>query len=891
MLAKYGGNVMDDIQSTQSSNVGHTIDRMIKKQETPVWPAQTPETDGFKEREIQKEPSTDKTKALKQMFLEAQVIIDPESATHYTKGWIENDGQPFLIRRAKAIREILENVTPNINEHELLVMQKTRFLRGAIPYTFYSQKFFKHLIEGSDQETGDESTIAKGGGFATRGTEGIRQIGIFGIYEKDIAPLLEDCEFWEGKCIEDVSDQFLAENYPDNDFLQKCFQSFIFPPSVVSIMEGRWIPAYDMVVQRGLLDIIEECKIRIANTKLQGWELSEQVIFWRAVIIALEGALIWVNNYRQHALNKAALEKDPIRKNELEEIAEILKQVPAKPATTFREALQAAWTTHLLCHMECPVVGLSPGRWGQLLYPYYIKDKEAGLITDDQVLELLENMRFKFECIEFVSPRSWSALASMNLFQHLVVGGLTPDGKYAENELEFLMLEAGMTYQTCQPTMGILYDPKTTQEFLLKAAECTKSGTGYPAWFDNQRAIQHLLWAHQEEGITIEDARMCGMGGCVEVQMQGNCHGICHPAFINQLKIFECVLQKGKDPRTGIQVFDDPGPLDTYENLWNAWTAAQLKVIHCYEDYWTYVMGCHRHGQSLVFGSAFLKDCIKKGKDLDHNGARYNRTTTILCSGNVNVANSLAALKKHVYQEKKYTLVKIIKAMNDNFGYERVDKESKFSFFQQNQVSEDWAEMYHDLLNAPKFGNDIDEVDDIFVDLWKSYNEAVASQKSYLGFEWISAALSISSHGPFGRVTGATPDGRLAGITLADAIQSPFPGTDINGPFALLRSAAKLDPIKMRSVQLNMKVHPTAVEGINGSKKMVSLIRTYFDLGGYHIQFNVVDSKMLRDAQKNPQKYRDLIVRVAGFSAYWVELSKAIQDEMIARTEYDETKI
>lgn len=878
-----------DANTTVSSNV----EKMIRDQQTPTWPP-VPQTEGvgkdtFEDNEIQKGPSTPRTQRLKEMFLGAQVLIDPQYSSFFTKGWRENDGQPFLIRKARALKYALQNLTPVINDDELLVMQKTRYLRGAIPYTSYSQKFFKHLIEGSDKESGDECDIMQGGGFTSQGKTDIRQIGIFGIHEGDIEPLMADCSYWSGRCIEDVSDRFLEENYPDYMFLQKCFQAFIFPPSVVSIMEGRWIPAYDLVVERGLEDIIAECRLRIRRTKLQGYEAGEQVIFWRSVIIALEGALAWVENYRKLAQEQALTHPDPQRRRELLEIADVLGRVPARPARNFREALQAAWICHLLIHIECPVVGLAPGRWGQLLYPYYKADIDSGKTQDAAVLELLENMRFKFECIEFVSPRSWSALASMNLFQHLVVGGLTPEGKAAENPLEYLMLEAGMTFRSCQPTMGVLVDPKTSVEFLLKAAECTKSGVGYPAWFNNQQAIQHLLLTHKDESITLEDARMCGMGGCVEVQMQGNCHGICHPAFINQLKILECVLNRGVDSRTGVQVFDGVGPLDTYEQLWEEWKKAQLKVVQCYEDYWSYVMACHRHGQTLVFGSAFLHDCIQKGRDLDHNGARYNRTVTILCSGNVNVANSLAALRKNVYEDGAFTLEQVQQGMNENFGFKRSDKEGRYSILQQEKESDVWDDMRRKLLDAPKYGNDDDYVDNIFVDVWHEYNKAVTSQKSYLGLNWVSAALSISSHGPFGRVTGATPDGRMAGITLADAILSPFPGTDVKGPLAMLRSAVKLDPVEMRSVQLNMKLHPSAVRGVDGSNKLIQLIRHYFEQGGYHIQFNVVDSRMLRDAQAHPENYRDLIVRVAGFSAYWVELSKAIQDELIVRTEYEAT--
>jgi formate C-acetyltransferase/4-hydroxyphenylacetate decarboxylase large subunit len=870
--------------------VSENVDRMIRSRQTPTWPPAENGGPGFDDFEVKKQPSTPRTRALKQAFLDAQVLIDCEFTVLYTKGWRDNDGQPFPIRKAKALRYALENMTPAINDHELLVMQKTRRLRGAIPYTSYSQKFFKHLVEGSDKESGDEATVAQGGGFAPKGRSGIRQIGLFGIGEGDIAPLLEDCAYWEGRCIEDVSEAFLEENFPGNDFLRKCFQTFIFPPSVVSIMEGRWIPAYDMVLEKGLRGILRECSEKIRGAKPQGWEESERIIFWRAVAIACEGALAWAENYRRAALALAQSHPDPARRRELSEIAAILERVPAEPARNFREALQSAWAAHLLILIECPVVGLSPGRWGQMLYPYYKKDLQSGAVTPEQALELLEVMRFKFECVEFVSPRSWSALASMNLFQHMVVGGLTREGKPAENELEFLILEAGMTYESCQPTLGILVDPKTSHDFLMKAAECTKTGTGYPAWFNNPAAVQHLLLTHQGEGVTLGDARMCGLGGCVEIQMQGNCHGICHPAFINQLKILECLLNRGADPRTNVQVFFDPGALESWEALWASWKKAQWEVVRCYEDYWSYVMACHRHGQTLLFGSAFLNDCIEKGKDLDHNGARYNRTVTILCSGNVNVANSLAALKKTVYEEKRFTLEDVRRGMHSNFGYRRVDRESTFSFLEQEKEDGRWEEMHRALLDAPKYGNDDDRADSIFADIWREYNAAVASQKSYLGLPWVPAALSISSHGPFGRVTGATPDGRLAGVTLADAILSPFPGTDVKGPLAMLRSAAKLDSAQMRSVQLNMKIHPAAIRGTSGSDNLIRMIRTYFDLGGYHIQFNVVDSRMLKDAQARPGKYRGLIVRVAGFSAYWVELSKAIQDEIIVRTEYEETR-
>ena len=289
-------------------------------------------------------------------------------------------------------------------------------------------------------------------------------------------------------------------------------------------------------------------------------------------------------------------------------------------------------------------------------------------------------------------------------------------------------------------------------------------------------------------------------------------------------------------------------------------------------------------------GSVLMHDCIESGRPVDNLGCRYNGSVTLLDSGTVNVVNGLAAIKKLVFEDHKYTWDEFKEAMDNNFGFVLGAEKGNFSMLNQEIDPEKhmkYAHIHRDVLNAPKFGNDDDFVDDIFVDLWHDYDRVTASETTYNGYRWITAALSISAHGPHGRVTGATPDGRLSGVTLCDGILSASPGTDVNGPIALIRSGVKLDPTEFASVQLNMKFHPTAIRGDEGSRNFVVFIHSYFQMGGYHVQFNIVDSKMLRDAQDHPQNYRDLMVRVAGFSAYWNELGKPIQDEVIARTEYD----
>lgn len=865
----------------------------FENSKTLKWPLskEEQEREGFDLREISKEPTTEKGKMLKKKLLDARCMLDPEFGILYTQEWKQAEGEPLLIRRARAYKYAIENITPVIQPFELITMQKTRYMRGAPVYLQYSQKFFPHMIEKAETLNDEVYDIGVGGGRSHKEGKGIIEMGTFAMKEEDTQPLIDSCKYWEGKCIEDESDRFLKETMPEFDDLDNAFKTVIFPPSVVSIMEGRWIPAYDIVVERGLESVIAECKENIKNTVPTTREVAEKVSFWRATILVCEGVINWAKNYSNKALEMSTYENDEQRKNELLRMAETLKWVPRKPARTFYEGLQSAWTAHIAVAMDGPIVGLSPGRWGQLLYPLYKKDLEENRITREEAVELMELIRVKFSSEEYVSPRSWEALASGNSFQHMIVGGVTKEGKAADNELEEIILEAGVSMQTIQPTLGIMVNPKTSDKLLMKAAETTKTGAGYPAWFNNEACIQHILQNHMEEKITIEDARDVGMGGCVEVQMQGTCHGICHPGFFNEVKCLEIVLNDGVDPRTGIRCTGPLGDIATYEDLWNAWCKVESRFLRVYMRYWNYVMAVHREINPLVMGSVLVKDCVKNGKPLDSNGARYNKTVTLLNSGMVNVANSFAALKKLVFEEKKYSFEEVKIALKDNFGFERADTVGNFSMLEQKRINRDFEKIHRDILNSPKYGNDDDYVDDIFVKCWEHYNEICLSETTYLGLQWIPAGLSISAHGPFGRVCGATPDGRVAGVSLTDGILSATPGTDVNGPIALFESGIKLDSVKMRSVQLNMKIHPNAVSGIEGSRNLVDLVKSYFNQGGYHIQFNIVDSAMLRDAQLHPEKYRDLIVRVAGFSAYWVELSKPIQDEIIARTEYTATSI
>jgi formate C-acetyltransferase/4-hydroxyphenylacetate decarboxylase large subunit len=464
--------------------------------------------------------------------------------------------------------------------------------------------------------------------------------------------------------------------------------------------------------------------------------------------------------------------------------------------------------------------------------------------------------------IEYVASFSWEGLGSGNLFQNMIIGGTDENGRRGDNEISMLILQAAINCQTTQPTLSIWYDDSLSEEFLLKAIECVKTGCGFPAWFNLKIYIQHEL---QKSGLPVPVIRKYAtMGGCTEPTMEGMSYGIVQAGFINHGKLLELAMYGGKDQRTGLQFTETKVP-QNYDELIEAYKTHLEIAIQNWQSYWNIVMAAHRQTCNLIYSSVLIRDCIERGLSLDDGGAICNEVPTTLSTGMVNVANSLAAVKKLVEDQRLYTMAEVMEACKSNF-----------------KNNED---MRRKALDAPKWGNDDDYVDEIFVDLFNIYCDFVKNGINYLGKPYDPSMLAISTHTPFGKVTGATPDGRLTGVSLCDGVTSPFPGTDINGPVATILSAAKVDHTKIRGGLHNMKFHPSALKGISGSKKVISLIKTYFDYLGFQLQFNVVDTKMLRDAQKNPDKYRDLIIRVAGFSAFFVELSKSIQDQVIERTE------
>ena len=496
---------------------------------------------------------------------------------------------------------------------------------------------------------------------------------------------------------------------------------------------------------------------------------------------------------------------------------------------------------------------------------------------------------------------------SGNTFNNLSIGGLTPDGKPACNRLETLILEASISCMTTQPTLTVLYDDKLPEDFLLKAIECVKTGTGYPAFVNNRVAVEFLMNHYRPEGMTLDEARSFAIGGCLETSpcswmpltLNGKKSmipgGSGQPTsvgvhFISLPKILELTLFDGMDHRTGIRVFPaHEKKLDTFEELFNqvkAYFAKSVEVLsltnNIQHDIW-------RKNNMAVFNSVLKPDCLEKGHLINELGYRYNATHNVEICAAINLVNSLAALKKIVYEDKIHSLDEMREAIRANFGFKNASEVGSFSLADQEKHDKDdrFDRIHHLCLTAPKYGNDDPYVDSILREWENWFCTMCYDFESLNARKYYSCQISVSTHAPMGAATLASPDGRLSGTTFADGSMSAYPGTDRKGPYALFTSATCWDHSKSQNSQMNFKVHPTAVRGVAGSRKLLELTRAYLRNGGFHIQYNVVDSRVLKDAQARPDQYRDLLVRVAGFTQYWVEIGKPIQDEVIARTEYE----
>ncbi|MCJ0372041.1 4-hydroxyphenylacetate decarboxylase large subunit [Clostridioides difficile] len=871
--------------------------------------------------EFNEKKASKRAEDLLDVYYNTLSTADMEFPYWYNREYRKSDGDIPVVRRAKALKAAFSHMTPNIIPGEKIVMQKTRHYRGSFPMPWVSESFFVAQGEQMREEakklasnTADELTkFGSGGGNVTESFGNVVSIaGKFGMRKEEVPVLVKMAKEWVGKSVEDLGFNY-EKMMPDYDLKENLMSTLICMfDSGYTLPQGREVINYFYPLNYGLDGIIEmakECKKAVAgNASGDGLIGMDRLYFYEAVIQVIEGLQTWILNYAKHAKYLESIETDLEAKKEYSDLVEILEHIAHKQPRTFREALQLTYTIHIASVNEDAISGMSIGRFGQILYPWYEQDIEKGLITKEEVIELLELYRIKITCIDcFASAGVNGGVLSGNTFNTLSIGGLKEDGSTGANELEELLLEASMRCRTPQPSLTMLYDEKLPEDFLMKAAECTKLGSGYPAWVNNSNGTTFMMKQFADEGMTVEEARAFALGGCLETSpgcwkqltLNGKTYSIAGGAgqsagsgvhFIANPKILELVLMNGKDHRMNIQVFEPHNkPLDTYEEVIEVFKDYYKQAINVLERANNIELDIWRKFDTSIINSLLKPDCLDKGQHIGNMGYRYNATLNVETCGTVTMVNSFAALKKLVYDDKAFTIEEMKDAILNNFGFKDALEVGNYSMADQVKVDKTgkYDAIYKACLDAPKYGNNDLYADNILKNYEVWLSKVCEEAQSLYAKKMYPCQISVSTHGPQGAATLATADGRLSGTTYSDGSVSAYAGTDKNGVYALFESATIWDQAVVQNSQMNLKLHPTTIKGQQGTKKLLDLTRSYLRKGGFHIQYNVVDSETLKDAQKNPDNYRQLMVRVAGFTQYWCELGKPIQDEVIARTEYE----
>jgi formate C-acetyltransferase len=583
--------------------------------------------------------------------------------------------------------------------------------------------------------------------------------------------------------------------------------------------------------------------------------------YYQAVIMSLEAANTLADRYAELADKMAAEEKDPKRKAELEQIAATCHAIPRKPATTFREALQCFWFNFL---MLSPSTTLPGGRFDQFMYPYYKKDLEEGRITEEEAIELLCCLRLKdMELNRTSGKNNRKKNAGMAKWHNFTIGGVDRDGNDATNDITYLVLEAAKITKTPHHTITVRVHKGTPEKLLIKALEVVRMGMGLPAFIGDESYIKCFT----SRGLPIEDARNYCMTGCLDANVPGMSRTGPVPMITIPL-IFDIFRHRGMDVKTGVKAGIDVGDFTSFKTYDELYAAFRKEL-----DYIMRLVGEKNNVELKItqellpdpLRSAMMYKGIESGEDTFCRTMPFENGAVVNPIGMVNVGDSLAAIKKLVFDEQKYTLKELNDALEANWeGYE---------------------EMRREFEAAPKFGNNDDYVDMIVAECYKAFCDIADDIPTILGGKTIPTGISITSHQPGGGLTGATPDGRKAGEILADGTMSPMHGCDHCGPTAVFNSAMKIDQDPFQATLLNMKFGPSTLKTESDLTKLASMIKTYLTNGGKHVQFNVVDKETLVAAKEDPKAHRDLIVRIAGYSAYFVQLNDQMQDEVIARTE------
>lgn len=791
---------------------------------------------------------TDRMKAFREEVLDEKPYIDAQRAVLATQVYRENQNQPRVMVRALMLQKILENMSIYIEDKTLIVGNQATKNKNAPIFPEYTMEFVLNELDLFEKRDGDVFYI----------TEETKQ------QLRDIAP------FWENNNLRARGEALLPEEVS------------VFMETGVFGMEGKLNAGdahlavnYEKILAFGLKGYEERVKDLKAKLDLTDPDSIDKNIFYKAVLIVIEAVHQFAQRYSKLAQELADKEKDSKRKAELLEISRICAKVPYEPATSFYEAVQSVWFIQLILQIESNGHSLSYGRFDQYMYPYYIKDIQEKVITKDEALELLTCLWIKTLTINKVRSQAHTlSSAGSPMYQNVTIGGQTPDKKDAVNELSFVVLQSVAQTRLTQPNLTVRYHKNINKAFFDDCIEVMKLGFGMPALNNDEIIIPSFInW-----GVKEEDAYNYSAIGCVETAVPGKwgyrCTGM---SYINFPRVLLCAMNDGVDLTTGKRFTKGYGyfkDMKSYEELLSAWDKTVREMTRYSVIVENAIDKASERDVPDVLCSVLTDDCIGRGKTIKEGGAVYDFISGLQV-GIANMADSLAAIKKLVFEEKKITPIQLWNAILDDF---QSDENKKIQAMLIDEV--------------PKYGNDIDYVDNLVVEAYDSYLDEIKKypntryHRGPIGGIRYGGTSSISANVGQGMGTMATPDGRNAYEPLAEGC-SPAHNADKNGPTAVFKSVAKLPTEKITGgVLLNQKMTPQMLSTEENKQKLEMLIRAFFNrLHGYHVQYNIVSRETLIDAQKYPEKHKDLIVRVAGYSAFFNVLSKKTQDDIIGRTE------
>ena len=783
----------------------------------------------------------DRIKRLRQQNMDTPTTLSIERALIETEFYKQNYGtMPTAVLRAKNFYEICKKKTLYIGDDELIVAE-----RGPVPKSVPTfPELTCHSVE--DLHTLDTRELQ---------SYHISQEDI-DTYERDIIP------YWKGKTQRERIFNHVSKEW------EEAYHAGVFTEFMEQRAAGH--TAMDgKMYHEGLLDVKARIEKKIAELDyIYDPEATDKQQELEAMAISCDAAILFAERHAELAEQMAAKEQNSQRKKELEKIADVCHWVPAHAPRDFWEAIQMYWFVHLGTVTELNGWdSMNPGHIDQHLWPFYQRGIEEGTLTREQAKELLCCLWIKFNNQPAPPKVGVTALESgtYNDFTNINIGGVDRDGRSAANELSYIILEIQEELHELQPGLSIHIAKNTPDEFLLEGIKVIRQGHGYPSIFNPDTYVQEMVRA----GKSLEDAREGGCSGCIEVGAFGK-EAYLLTGYLNTPKILEITLNNGVDPETDKQLglkTGDPRSFKSYEELYNAWHQQMVYFVNLKLSVNNYIERMFSLYAPATFLSLYIDDCIEKGKDYYSGGARYN-TTYIQCTGLGTITDCLATLKKHVFEDHRYTMDEMLQAVGKNW-----EGEEKMRQYIRN--------------HTPFFGNDDEYADNIAVRVYDDLVKAIEGRPNTRGGKTQLNMLSTTCHNYFGQVCGATPNGRFAHFAISDGT-SPAHGSDSHGPTAVIKSLGKLDQTKSGGTLLNVRFVPNLLKREEDQKKLASLIRSYFKMGGHHIQFNIIDTATLHDAQQHPEEYRDLLVRVAGYSDYFNDMTEQLQNEIIARTENSE---